>query len=91
MLRAVVSDVTVYFFTIFLTHLLLVVTLETARVWSLSLSFGLSPRRGDADDHPPTLARPETPPCNVRAPSAPVCSLTTFIDFISSGLEVYVT
>ena len=33
MLRAVVSDVTVHFFTIFLSHLLLVVTMETARVW----------------------------------------------------------
>ena len=33
MLRAVISDVTVYFFTIFLSHLLLVITIETARVW----------------------------------------------------------
>ena len=43
MLRAVVSDVTVHFFTIFLSHLLLVVTLETARVrfWCTPLCWRL--------------------------------------------------
>lgn len=38
MLRAVVSDVTVHFFTIFISHLLLVITMETARVWFRSHS-----------------------------------------------------
>jgi len=33
MLRAIISDATIYFFTIFLSHLLLVVTMEAARVW----------------------------------------------------------
>lgn len=32
MLRAVISDVTLYFFTVFLSHVLLVATMETARV-----------------------------------------------------------
>ena len=32
MLRAVISDVTLYFFTVFISHVLLVATMETARV-----------------------------------------------------------
>ena len=39
MLRAVISDVTVYFFTIFLSHLLLLVAVGTARVWFLTSFF----------------------------------------------------
>jgi hypothetical protein len=70
MLRAVVSDVTVYFFTIFLSHLLLVVTIETARVWFEVHSSDYCPLCGDTDTNdPPTLAGFANPPCNVRASS----------------------
>jgi hypothetical protein len=79
MLRAILSDVTVYFFTIFLSHLLLIVTVETARVWFHSPFFRSLPFR-DADYGSPTPAGFENPPCNVRAPSVLACfPLTTII------------
>jgi len=56
MLRAVISDVTVYFVTIFLTHLLLVVTIETARVRFRSSFFGLLPLR-ETDQRPTNSSR----------------------------------
>lgn len=41
MLRAVINDVTIYFFTISLSHLSLLVTLTTARVWFRISFFGI--------------------------------------------------
>lgn len=91
MLRAILSDVTVYFVTIFLSHLLLIVTVETARVWFQTPLLGSLPFR-DADYGPPTPAGFENPPCNVRVPPVLGCSpLITIIYSVISGLEVYVT